>query len=150
MPADTNDSPSGLASFARSAKPAMTKRLRELARENPGADIYEPCTLWDHEEKSERKHGVRVSGATSGDRQEVRLNIWRRAPGTPQAFARKLICEAHERIRDEQATDDAYLVEKLGVPVKVVRGQYRNIKITTEEDVSLALTLLGKEDKPEG
>jgi len=88
MPADINDGPSDLASFARSAKPAMTKRLRELARESPGADIYEPCTLWDNEEKGKRTNGVRVSGATSGDRQEVRLNLWRRAPGTLQALAR--------------------------------------------------------------
>jgi len=88
MSTDIDDGQLDLASFATSAKPAMTKRLRELARANPGADIYEPCTLWDNEEKGARTKGVRVSGTTSGDRQEVRLDLWRRAPGTPQAFAR--------------------------------------------------------------
>jgi 2-C-methyl-D-erythritol 4-phosphate cytidylyltransferase len=35
-------------------------------------------------------------------------------------------------------TDDASLVEKLGVKVKVVRGSYFNIKITTPEDLVFA------------
>jgi hypothetical protein len=88
MSADGQDSPSSLGAFAKKAKSAMTKQLREVARKSPDADVYEPKTLWDRHEKSERTKGVRVAGATSGDRQEVRLDLWRRAPGTPEAFAR--------------------------------------------------------------
>lgn len=39
-------------------------------------------------------------------------------------------------------TDDVALVEHLGSPVKLVRGSYKNIKITTPEDLSLAELLV--------
>jgi 2-C-methyl-D-erythritol 4-phosphate cytidylyltransferase len=39
-------------------------------------------------------------------------------------------------------TDDAAMVEHLGVPVKLVAGSKRNIKITTPEDLALAGALL--------
>ena len=32
-------------------------------------------------------------------------------------------------------TDDASVVERLGIPVKIIEGQYSNIKITTPEDL---------------
>jgi 2-C-methyl-D-erythritol 4-phosphate cytidylyltransferase len=41
------------------------------------------------------------------------------------------------------ATDDSFLVERLGVPVAVVEGMANNIKITTPEDLILAERLLG-------
>ena len=55
---------------------------------------------------------------------------------TPQAFPREMIERAHaaafaERIR---ATDDAALCERLGLPVIVVAGSERAMKITTEAD----------------
>ena len=40
------------------------------------------------------------------------------------------------------ATDDAALVERLGMPIKVVEGSYDNIKITTPEDLIVAEALL--------
>jgi len=57
---------------------------------------------------------------------------------TPQVFKKKLILEAYERFGNIEVTDDASLVEKLRVKVKVVRGSYNNIKITTPEDLILA------------
>ena len=39
-------------------------------------------------------------------------------------------------------TDDAGLVERLGHPVKIVPGSYRNIKVTTPEDLIIASALL--------
>ncbi len=102
MSADGHDSSTGLASFAKKAKSAMTKQLREVARQSPDADAYEPKTLWDRHEKGERTKGVRVSGATSEGQQEVRLDIWRRAPGTPEAFARAAAStEGWSKIPDE-------------------------------------------------
>jgi len=57
---------------------------------------------------------------------------------TPQVFKKELILEAYERFGDIEVTDDASLVEKLGAKVKIVRGSYNNIKITTPEDLILA------------
>jgi len=64
---------------------------------------------------------------------------------TPQAFHYREISTAHQRAAVEEwktATDDAELVERVGVPVKVVRGLEGNVKITTPEDLDLARFLL--------
>ncbi len=63
---------------------------------------------------------------------------------TPQAFRYGVIRAAHE-IADAEGflgTDDAMLVERLGKDVHVVLGDYRNIKITTPEDLILAEAFL--------
>ena len=59
---------------------------------------------------------------------------------TPQAFRKDILVAAHDfaQAKGILATDDASLVEKLGVPVKIVFGEYDNIKITTPEDVHIA------------
>ncbi|HEX5773480.1 MAG TPA: 2-C-methyl-D-erythritol 4-phosphate cytidylyltransferase [Geomobilimonas sp.] len=59
---------------------------------------------------------------------------------TPQAFRYGVIRAAHEIAAAEGylGTDDAALVERLGKDVHVVMGDYRNIKITTPEDLVLA------------
>lgn len=63
---------------------------------------------------------------------------------TPQAFRYGVIRNAHERAEAEGflGTDDASLVERLGGEVRVVMGDYRNIKITTPEDLVLAEAFL--------
>ena len=65
-----------------------------------------------------------------------RGNLWE--VQTPQVFKKYLIQEAYERFGDQDVTDDASLIEKLGRPVRIVRGSYFNIKITTPEDLVLA------------
>jgi 2-C-methyl-D-erythritol 4-phosphate cytidylyltransferase len=59
---------------------------------------------------------------------------------TPQVFPYPVIWEAHQRAFQEgwEATDDGSLVERIGVPVRVVEGSERNIKITTPDDLMLA------------
>lgn len=66
---------------------------------------------------------------------------------TPQVFRKSIIIEAHEKaIQDGiDAPDDAALVENLGSPIKLVRGSYKNIKLTTPEDLGIAETLLNVE-----
>ena len=56
---------------------------------------------------------------------------------TPQAFRADLLREAHEKARRDAVvgTDDAMLVERLGHPVRVVRGLPENVKITTPDDL---------------
>lgn len=66
---------------------------------------------------------------------------------TPQAFRYEIIMEAHRRARLEKffATDDAGLVEFSGKPVKIVPGSYKNIKITTPEDLVMVSIFLQEE-----
>lgn len=66
---------------------------------------------------------------------------------TPQGFRRDLLAEAHARAAAEgyAGTDDAVLVERLGHPVTVVPGSYRNLKVTTREDLLVAEALLAEE-----
>jgi 2-C-methyl-D-erythritol 4-phosphate cytidylyltransferase len=66
---------------------------------------------------------------------------------TPQAFHYALIASAHERAVNDRfrATDDAQLAERDGHPVAVVMGSYRNIKITTPDDLPVAAALLSAE-----
>lgn len=68
---------------------------------------------------------------------------------TPQMFDRQLLLEAHQRAEADNviATDDAMLIETLGSPVKVVRGEYTNIKITTPDDIFLGEAILAKRRK---
>ena len=58
---------------------------------------------------------------------------------TPQTFERRIILNAYERAASDgyQGTDDGSLVERLGLPVAIVPGDYANIKITTREDLQV-------------
>ena len=73
-----------------------------------------------------------------------RHNLW--AVQTPQVFRGDIISEAYRQVADD-VTDDASLVEKLGYRVKLYRGSYDNIKITTPEDLAVAEVLLQKHGK---
>jgi len=61
---------------------------------------------------------------------------------TPQAFRRELIKKAYMAGREKRATDDSVLAEKLGARIKILEGSYKNIKITTRDDLKLAEVLL--------
>lgn len=67
---------------------------------------------------------------------------------TPQAFQFDLIKTAYSKIMEEndpRVTDDAMVVEKaMNRNVKLVKGSYENIKITTPEDLLLALAFVGR------
>jgi 2-C-methyl-D-erythritol 4-phosphate cytidylyltransferase len=58
---------------------------------------------------------------------------------TPQTFQTPLIKEAYYKATEDGfiGTDDASLVERLGIKVHIVPGSYANIKITTKEDLML-------------
>ena len=66
---------------------------------------------------------------------------------TPQIFQFEDINLAHQKaIQDgwEEATDDAFLIEKMGIPVKIIEGEENNIKITTPRDLDIARFLMSK------
>lgn len=63
-----------------------------------------------------------------------------RAVQTPQAFERRLLLDAHAAARAAgvDATDDAALVRRLGVPVALVAGGAHLMKVTTASDLQVA------------
>ena len=56
---------------------------------------------------------------------------------TPQVFRSDIITTAYANI-DDDVTDDAMLVEKMGYDISLYTGSYSNIKITTPEDMVIA------------
>jgi len=58
---------------------------------------------------------------------------------TPQFFPKDTLIKAHEKARKENftATDDASMVENLGLSIRVIPGEEKNIKITTKEDLDM-------------
>ncbi|HHY13669.1 MAG TPA: 2-C-methyl-D-erythritol 4-phosphate cytidylyltransferase [Thermoanaerobacterales bacterium] len=76
-----------------------------------------------------------------------RDKLW--AAQTPQAFQYDLVIDAHEkaRIAGFIGTDDASLVERFGGKVKLVKGSYENIKITTPIDLKFAELILERNIK---
>jgi 2-C-methyl-D-erythritol 4-phosphate cytidylyltransferase len=70
-----------------------------------------------------------------------RERLWRAQ--TPQGFPREVIVRAHRDAKAQRlsATDDAALCERLGIPVMVVRGSERAMKITDETDFARAEAL---------
>lgn len=59
---------------------------------------------------------------------------------TPQGFRKELLLRAHETVQT-QCTDDAALLEEMGVPVHLVTGDALNFKLTTPEDYRMAQAL---------
>jgi 2-C-methyl-D-erythritol 4-phosphate cytidylyltransferase len=71
-----------------------------------------------------------------------RETIW--LAQTPQIFRAKLLRRAYEKAARDQTvvTDDAALVERIGVTVHLVHGSPENIKVTTPADLLLAEAIL--------
>lgn len=79
-----------------------------------------------------------------------RSRVWQ--VQTPQVFEKNLICGCYDELianentlleKSVSITDDAMVVEYFGhIPVKLVEGSYKNIKITTFEDLGIAKSLI--------
>ena len=71
-----------------------------------------------------------------------RETLW--AIQTPQAFVADLLRRAYKQAQADGflGTDDASLVERLGIKVKLVTGTYRNLKMTTPDDLVIGEALL--------
>ena len=61
---------------------------------------------------------------------------------TPQIFTFKDLKQAFTQNYSEEFTDDARVVESIGIKINLVEGSYKNIKITTPEDLLLAEILM--------
>ncbi len=103
----------------------------EKAREKGAAILVAPVTDTIKEISSDGKITQTI------DRQKLRRAL------TPQCFRYEILKRAFdENIISEIATDESFLVEKLGIEVSIVEGSARNIKITHKEDLILAEALL--------
>ncbi len=104
--------------------PAMIDRVVNEARKGHGAIAALPVvdTLKEIDE-----HGAIVKTVE-------RAHLWRAQ--TPQGFPRDMIVRAHREARAAgvHATDDAALCERLNLPVVVVRGSERALKVTEDGD----------------
>lgn len=88
------------------------------------------------------KDTVKESSGSEVSRTVDRTNLW--SVQTPQAFHLKEILEAHEWAEKSQflGTDDASLMERLNKTISIVKGDYFNIKLTTQEDIIFAESIL--------
>ena len=111
--------------------PRVLERAVEMARCHDGALVAVPV-----------KDTVKVVVDGIVRATPPREDLW--LAQTPQAFRYPVIRAAHEIAAAERflGTDDASLVERLGKDIHIVMGDYRNIKITTPEDLILAEAFL--------
>ncbi len=113
--------------------------VKDTIKEARKAGVGRPGRRGQHTEKSrdskEAARDIVVQRTLNRD------SLW--AIQTPQVFRYAKIKAAYEKARkdDYYATDDAALLERYGGKVKVVMGSYRNIKITTPEDIAVAEAL---------
>ena len=125
------------------ARPFLTEEI--LRRGYEAVKEYEACAAGmpskDTVKILDRKQNVVET--------PLRELVW--SVQTPQVFRYELIRRAYDRLQmfDKLGiTDDAMVVEEMGDhPVHMFRGDYRNIKITTPEDLAVAEQLLAQREK---
>lgn len=121
------------------ARPFVSKEILERAKETViQSDACVVCVPV----KDTIKEADEAGNVVGTPRRET---LW--AAQTPQAFKYDVIKEAYDAMRADKdasgVTDDASVVERYGkVPVKIVMGDYSNIKITTPEDMWIGRRIL--------
>lgn len=110
--------------------------------------------VWDFlKEKSAAIVGVPVKDTIKivSEKKEVidtpnREFLW--SVQTPQGFDKDLIIRAHKnaQVNKIEVTDDSMMVELLGEKVSMIMGSYENIKITTQEDLDIAESILNRRE----
>ncbi len=139
---------------------ALEEQEADLSEENRTAYVFihDGARMFTDEKILKRgyetveKTGACVAGMPSKDTVKVvdenccatetsdRKRVW--TVQTPQVFERELITDAYRRYMEKEeifVTDDAMVVEQMcGRPVKMFEGSYRNIKLTTPEDLDIA------------
>ncbi len=139
---------------------ALEEQEANLSEENRTAYVFihDGARMFTDEKILKRgyetveKTGACVAGMPSKDTVKIvdenccatetpdRKRVW--TVQTPQVFERELITDAYRRYMEKEeifVTDDAMVVEQMcGRPVKMFEGSYRNIKLTTPEDLDIA------------
>ncbi len=109
--------------------------------------------------KTAKKYGAGIAAVPVKDTIKVCDSVTRKVENTPdrntlwniqtpQIFNYKLLLDAYDYAHQNgiQATDDSMLMEKLGHEVYLADGSYTNIKITTQEDLLIAESILKAEE----
>lgn len=122
------------------ARPCITREVIEDAL--AGARTYKACAVG-----MPVKDTIKVSDDNGyAARTPDRSSLW--LIQTPQAFEYQLLLKAYEKLLSSESyqtgiTDDAMVVETMTrEKVKLIRGDYANIKVTTPEDMEVAGVLL--------
>lgn len=115
--------------------PSVIHELVDVAERDGGAIVAVPV-----KDTIKKVHDFEVVETVE------RSSLW--AVQTPQAFRMSILEEAHEEAIRQNflGTDEASLVERLRIPVKIVEGDYDNIKLTTPEDLYFAEAILKQRD----
>ncbi len=129
------------------ARPLVTEEI--ISRAIQGALNYQACVVGMPVKDTIKKADPDGFAEESLDRR----CLWQIQ--TPQAFSYSLIRTAYDWIMEKEErqagiTDDAMAVESYGqCSVKLVKGSYENLKVTTPEDMVIAEALLKKRDSLE-
>ncbi|MGP3983466.1 2-C-methyl-D-erythritol 4-phosphate cytidylyltransferase [Streptomyces sp. KR80] len=135
---------------ARPLVPVDTVDAVAAAVRNGAAAVVPALPLADTVKEVEPR-----TGAEAGEPEPVVATPERsrlRAVQTPQGFDRATLVKAHESValEGEGATDDAGMVERLGVPVVVVPGHEEAFKVTRPLDLVLAEAVLARRRATDG
>lgn len=89
----------------------------------------------------------KVDAALSVKETVDRTTLW--SIQTPQAFRYEILQKALTKAKEDRfiGTDEAMLVERIGVKVRVIEGSPYNIKITTPEDLKIAEAILRRKER---
>lgn len=130
------------------AQDAEVIAIHDSARPFAPPSLFERCVA------TARAEGSAVAGLPLADTvrradeagvaiEEVsREGLW--SAQTPQAFRREVLEQARVSAGDRSFSDDAAAVRAAGLPVRMVVGEARNLKITTSEDLGYARELVAK------
>lgn len=130
------------------ARPCVTKTVIEAAIE--GAVDYDACVIGMPVKDTVKIADEAEYAAATPDRSR----LWQIQ--TPQAFQFSLVYEAYQKLftfaeYQKGVTDDAMVIESMtDRRVKLIRGDYSNIKVTTPEDMAIARVLLKRNEKKAG
>lgn len=122
------------------ARPCVTEEIIEAAAD--GARVYRACAVGMPVKDTIKISDEHDFASITPDRNRLWLIQ------TPQAFEYQLVFRAYEELMASEqdhrgVTDDAMVVETMTQEkVKLIRGDYANIKITTPEDMEIAGVLI--------
>jgi len=121
------------------ARPLVTDDI--ISRAAEGARTYQACVVGMPVKDTIKVADMDQFGIATPNREQ----LWQIQ--TPQAFSYELICRAYEWLMGHKEcqkgiTDDAMVLEKYsGQPIRLIRGSYSNLKVTTPEDLVIAAAL---------
>ncbi|MBI4778656.1 2-C-methyl-D-erythritol 4-phosphate cytidylyltransferase [Candidatus Desantisbacteria bacterium] len=126
----------------------------EMVMIHDGVRPFVSCKIIEETIAAAGKYGAAITGVRVKDTIKMideshkvmqtvnRAGLW--AVQTPQVFKAKLLRDCYDKAMDKgfYGTDDASVIEWAGFEVKIVEGEYENIKITTPFDMIVAEAMI--------